>query len=374
MAARRKKITPEGEAEAGLPGIAGTAKGSKPKPATGDSNKTRAMVEAMRAKLGKGPGAAVVEMAQGSVSEVKEYIPCGISVIDHHLLGNGGLPVGRLTELFGDYGTGKSSLCFAFMAGCQRAGGLVGLAETENALQVERAVTFGVDPDGIVLTHPDNLEDVLSNAEAFMKSLPEGVGPNLWVLDSIAACATKAELEAGAGGNLRVGEFARRMSHGIKQLCMLAARTRTALLLTNQTRQKIGVAFGNPTTTPGGESVKFYSSTRLQLMGGSAVKVDEVPVGKDITLMCVKNKLVAPMRKAKARFLYESGWHEPWTTLTYAKGQGVIGPKAQGMKGYQEALAALKWPQPAGVEEVAEDEVEALSEDQAREALFDLGI
>ena len=374
MAARRKKITPEGEAEAGLPGIAGTAKGSKPKPATGDSNKTRAMVEAMRAKLGKGPGAAVVEMAQGSVSEVKEYIPCGISVIDHHLLGNGGLPVGRLTELFGDYGTGKSSLCFAFMAGCQRAGGLVGLAETENALQVERAVTFGVDPDGIVLTHPDNLEDVLSNAEAFMKSIPEGVGPNLWVLDSIAACATKAELEAGAGGNLRVGEFARRMSHGIKQLCMLAARTRTALLLTNQTRQKIGVAFGNPTTTPGGESVKFYSSTRLQLMGGSAVKVDEVPVGKDITLMCVKNKLVAPMRKAKARFLYESGWHEPWTTLTYAKGQGVIGPKAQGMKGYQEALAALKWPQPAGVEEVAEDEVEALSEDQAREALFDLGI
>ena len=248
------------------------------------------------------------------------------------------------------------------------------MAETENALQVERAVTFGVDPDGIVLTHPENLEDVLSNAEAFMKSIPDGVGPNLWVLDSIAACATKAELEAGAGGNLRVGEFARRMSHGIKQLCMLAARTRTALLLTNQTRQKIGVAFGNPTTTPGGESVKFYSSTRLQLMGGSAVKVDEVPVGKDITLMCVKNKLVAPMRKAKARFLYESGWHEPWTTLTYAKGQGVIGPKAQGMKGYQEALAALKWPQPVGVEDVAEDEVEALSEDQAREALFDLGI
>lgn len=374
MAARRKKITPEGIEEAGLPGITGTAKTIKPKAATGDSNKTRAMVEAMRAKLGKGPGAQVVAMAAGSVSEVKEFIPSGISVIDHHLLGGGGLPVGRLTELFGDYGTGKSSLCFAFMAGCQRSGGIVGLSETENALQVERAVTFGVDPDGIVLTHPENLEDVLSNAEAFMKSIPAGVGPNLWVLDSIAACATKAELEAGAGGNLRVGEFARRMSHGVKQLCMLAARTRTALLMTNQTRQKIGVAFGNPTTTPGGESVKFYSSTRLQLMGGSAVKVDEVPVGKDVTIMCVKNKLVAPMRKAKARFLYESGWHEPWTTMTFAKGQGAIGPKAQGMKGYREALAGLGWPEPAGVEESGEGEIEALSEEQAAADLAGLEV
>lgn len=331
---------------------------------TGKAPSTKALVEAMRAKLGKSAGAQVVEMAAGSVSQVREFIPCGISVIDHHLLGGGGLPVGRLTELFGDYGTGKSSLCFAFMAGCQRSGGLVGLAESENALQVERAVTFGVDPEGIVLTHPDSLEDVLSNAEAFMKSIPEGVGPNLWILDSIAACATKAELEAGAGGSLRVGEFARRMSHGIKQLCLLAARTRTALLMTNQTRQKIGVAFGNPTTTPGGDAVKFYSSSRLQLMGGSAVKVEDVPVGKDVTIQCVKNKLVAPMRKIKARFLYESGWHEPWTTLTYAKAQGLVGPKAQGIKGYREAMEKLGWPEPAGVD-AAEEEDEAMSDGEA---------
>ena len=357
--APRKKITPAGIMDAQLPKVS-------------SKNATQAMVEAMRAKLGKTAGAQVVEMAAGSVSQVKEFIPCGVSVIDHHLLGGGGLPVGRLTELFGDYGTGKSSLCFAFMAGCQRAGGLVGLAESENALQVERAVTFGVDPDGIVLTHPENLEDVLANAEAFMKSIPEGVGPNLWVLDSIAACATKAEIEAGAGGALRVGEFARRMSHGIKQLCMLAARTRTALLLTNQTRQKIGVAFGNPTTTPGGDAVKFYSSSRLQLMGGSSVKVEDVPVGKDITIQCVKNKLVAPMRKIKARFLYESGWNEPWTTMTYAKGVGAIGPKAQGMKGYQEAMEKLGWPVPAAVQEPVEDEG-GMSEDQALAELSGIG-
>lgn len=162
------------------------------------------------------------------------------------------------------------------------------------------------------------------------------------------------------------------MSHGIKQLAMLAARTRTAILLTNQTRQKIGVAFGNPTTTPGGDAVKFYSSSRLQLMGGSAVKVEDVPVGKDITIQCVKNKLVAPMRKAKVRFLYESGWHEPWTTLTYAKGQGLVGPKAQGMKGYREAMAALKWPEPVGLRE-DDSEVETLSEEDAREALIGAG-
>lgn len=361
----RKKITPSGVSEVtSKPAVAGVAKKAK----AGNASATAKLVEAMRAKLGKSAGAQVVEMAAGSISEVKEFIPSGVSVIDHLLLGGGGLPVGRLTELFGDYGTGKSSLCFAFMANAQRLGGLVGLVDSEHALQTDRAGVFGVDPDAVALTHPETLEDVLSAGEAFLQSIPDGVGPNLWVLDSIAACIPKGELEVGAGGNLRVGEFGRRMSHGIKQLCMLAARKRCALLATNQTRQKIGVAFGNPTTTPGGDAVKFASSSRLQLMGGSAVKVEDVPVGKDVTVMCVKNKLVSPMRKAKVRFLYESGWHEPWTTLTYAKNQGIVGPKVQGMKGYREAMAALGWPEPVGVEEVAEVG-EALSEDQAREEL-----
>ena len=370
----RKKITPAGvEPTEKQATVAGT--GKKPKVAVGNANATQTLMAAMRAKLGKSGGAQVLEMAQDSISQIREFIPCGVNVIDHHLLGGGGLPVGRLTELFGDYGTGKSSLCFAFMANAQRLGGLVGLVDSEHALQIERAGVFGVDPDAVVLSHPETLEDVLSNAEAFLAAIPDGVGPNLWVLDSIAACIPKNELEAGAGGNLRVGEFGRRMSHGIKQLCMMAARKRTALLCTNQTRQKIGVAFGNPTTTPGGDAVKFSASSRLQLMGGSSVKVDDTPVGKDVTVMCVKNKLVAPMRKAKARFLYDTGWHEQWTTMTYAKAVGAIGPKAQGMKGYREALEALKWPEPVGVDAAEEVEVEdAMSEDQAREALGQMEI
>jgi len=372
MAARRKKITPEGESAASTPSVFGTGVTQKSRAVGGNADATRTMVEAMRAKLGKSAGSQVVEMAAGSISAIKEFIPSGVSVIDQHLVGGGGLHVGRLTEMFGGEGVGKSSLTYAFIANCQRLGGLVGLAETENALQVERAVTFGVNPDAVVLTHPESLEDALANAEAFMKSIPPGVGPNLWVLDSIAACITKAELEAGAGGNLRVGEFARRMSHGIKQLCMLAARTRTALLMVNQTRMKIGVAFGNPTTTPGGEAVKFAASVRLQLMGGSAVKVEDAAIGKDVTIMCVKNKLVMPMRKVKARLLYESGWHEAWTTMTYAKGQGVIGPKAQGMKGYQEAMEKLGWPLPTTDMDVSESDLDALSEDQARESLLDM--
>ena len=365
----RKKITPQGSETAPEASVSGKAKAVKTK---SNTSATQAMVEAMRAKLGKSAGAQVVAMVEGSISEVKEFIPCGSSVIDHHLVGGGGLHVGRLTELFGGEGVGKSSLTYAYIANCQRLGGLVGLAETENALQVDRAITFGVDPDAVVLTHPESLEDALANAEAFMRSIPEGVGPNLWVLDSIAACATKAEIEAGAGGALRVGEFARRMSHGIKQLCTLAARTRTAILMVNQTRMKIGVAFGNPTTTPGGEAVKFAASVRLQLMGGSAVKVEDVPVGKDITILCMKNKLVPPMRKAKARLLYETGWHEPWTVMTYAKGVGAIGPKAQGMKGYRESLAALGWPEPVTVQESGDADLDALSEDQAREELVSL--
>ena len=328
---------------------------------------TQLMVEAMRVKLGKSAGAQVAEMAQGSLSEIREFIPSGVSVIDHHLIGGGGLHVGRLTELFGSEGVGKSSLVYAFIAACQKSGGVVGLAETENALQVDRAITFGVDPEAVVLTHPDSLEDALANAEAFMRSLPEGCGPNLWVLDSIAACATKAEIEAGAGGNLRVGEFARRMSHGIKQLCTLAARTRTAILMVNQTRMKIGVAFGNPTTTPGGEAVKFASSVRLQLMGGSAVKVEDTPVGKDVTIMCVKNKFIPPMRKSKVRLMYETGWHEAWTTMTHAKNAGVISAKAKGMKGYREAMTALGWPEPANLSDAegADDSSELLSDSES---------
>lgn len=321
------------------------------------------MMETMRKSLGKSASALVGMAASGS--SVREWIPSGLSVVDYYLLGGGGLPVGRLTELFGDEGTGKTSLVFAFMAGAQRAGGVVGLAETENALQVERATTFGVDTAQVVLSHPESLEDALSMAEAFMRALPPGSGPNLWVLDSIAAAATRAEIENGAGGALRVGEFARRMSHGVKQICALAARTRTALLLTNQTRQKIGVAFGNPTTTPGGNAVKFAASARLQLMGGSSVKVDEVPVGKDVTVLCVKNKIIPPFHKAKARLLYETGWHEPWTTLTYAKIAGAVGPKAQGMKGYREALAALGWPEPVTAA-ASEGALEALSDSEAR--------
>lgn len=339
-----------------------------PAPKTKAGN-AASLAAAMRAALGKSAGQRVVEMAQGSTSEVREFIPCGVSVIDHHLLGGGGLHVGRLTELFGDEGTGKSSLVFSFMAGAQRAGGFVGLAETENALQVERAVTFGVDPSEVILTHPETLEEALANAEAFMRNLPEGAGPNLWVLDSIAAAATASEIENGAGGALRVGEFARRMSHGVKQLCALAARTRTAILMTNQTRQKIGISFGNPTTTPGGNAVKFAASVRLQLMGGSSVKVEDVPVGKDVTVLCVKNKLVPPFHKAKARLLYETGWHEPWTLLTHAKNVGAVGAKAQGMKGYREALAALGWPEPATTGEVAEAALDALSDAEAHAEL-----
>lgn len=361
----RKKITPDGTTPAPAPAaVAGTAK--KAKAAVGA---TKSLAAAMRAKLGKSAGSQVVEMVQGSISEVREFIPSGLSVVDHFLIGGGGLHVGRLTELFGSEGTGKSSLTYALMAGCQRAGGLVGLAETEYALQVDRAVSFGVDPEEVVLTHPETLEDALANAEAFMRSIPEGVGPNLWVLDSIAACKTVAETEAGAGGSLRVGEFARRMSHGIKQLCSLAARTRTALLMVNQTRMKIGVAFGNPTTTPGGEAVKFAASVRLQLMGGSSVKVEDAQIGKDVTIMCMKNKLIPPMRKAKARLLYEGGWHEPWTTMTHAKAAGAIDGKVKGMKGYHDAMAALGWPEPEGVADDGDAAVEALSEDQAHEAL-----
>jgi hypothetical protein len=119
-------------------------------------------------------------------------------------------------------------------------------------------------------------------------------------------------------------------------------------LFVNQTRQKIGVVFGNPTTTPGGVALKFAASARLQLMGGGAVKAGDQRVGSDVTVLCVKNKLFSPYRKARVRLLYESGWAEPWATLTHAKAVGAVPAGAKGAKAYEAALAALGWSAPYG--------------------------
>lgn len=292
---------------------------------------------------------AVARMAVGALSDVREYVPSGVNVVDYHLLGGGGLHVGRLCELSGDEGTGKTSLAFAFMAGAQRGGGAVMLAEAERALQVERATVFGVQLDDVVLAQPNTLEEALTGAAEFMAACEAGkLGPNLWVYDSLAAGVPEAEADKPIG-DVAMGAVARVMSATLRRLLPLAVRSRTALLVVNQNRMKIGRMFGNPVTTTGGNAIKFYASERLQLMGGAAVKgASGEPVGKDITAICTKNKLQRPHGKARVRLSYAHGWVEPWSTLTHAKDRALVPPKAQGAGAYAEACKVLGWPVQAG--------------------------
>lgn len=335
------------------------------KTSSAPSTGAAAVLEGMRRRAAESERAFTATlMSAGAESDVREFIPCGIGPLDHYVLGGGGLHVGRLTELAGDEATGKTSLMLTFIAGCQRSGGLAALVESEYALESERADVFGVDRDSLVLAQTNSLESVLLLAEDFLASIPEGVGPNLFAFDSVAAASADSELESGIAGKAGMGEVARVMARNLKQLCAKAARKRTALLFVNQTRQKIGVVFGNPTTTTGGVALKFAASVRLQMMGGGAVKDGEQHVGKDVTVLAVKNKLVPPYRKARVRLLYESGWAEPWATLTHAKAHGLIPAKAKGAKALEEALGKLGWPRntveqadaPEGDDLEAEDE------------------
>lgn len=302
---------------------------------------SRTIVEKIRSKFGK--ESALILGEGGSRSEVAEVIPTGIEVVDRYLFGCGGLPVGRVTEIYSEEGGGKTSFALSCAAAAQRDGGTVILAETEGALSTERAQTFGVNLDELVLLQPSHMEELLAQAEAAINSIPKGGGPVLFIWDSIAATPTKHEVEDGMSGEAAMGERARILSHACRHLPKLAMNKRVAFLFINQVRDKIGIAFGDKYTTPGGHAVKFVASIRMQIFGGKAVKSDEEHKGKDLTFFVGKNKLASPYRKARVRLNYEKGWDNEWTTLNYAKDEGVVDERAKGAEALAEARKELGW-------------------------------
>jgi len=240
--------------------------------------------------------------------------------------------------------THNTSLGFAALASAQREGGLAILIETEDALQVARATIFGVNLSEVFLSEPVSIEDVLEGIRLGLAAIPEGVGPNLIVWDSIAMSALAATNEKGQGAK-GVGRKAALMSEQWPSLTRAAADKRTAMLLINQSRTKIGLVFGNPTTTPGGDTHKFTASIRLQMWASSSpVKQGDKEIGVDTTIKAVKNKLAIPFRKTKIRLLFESGWDDRWSTVTHAKDQGVIKDSVKmSDAAHAEARRALGW-------------------------------
>jgi len=296
-----------------------------------------------------GKGAAQI-LSEGTDSDVDEVIPSGVDVLDHHVLGIGGWPLGRIVELFAAEGAGKSSVLHQTMAGVQREDGIVVLAETEHALDSKRAMVFGADVEACILTQPECMEDTLSMIEHTLDAFPKtkkGDPPNFIGWDSLAATPTRAEVENGVDAKAAVADRARMMSTSMRILTKLVAEKRALLMIVNQTREKFGGGgFGGPsTTTPGGAALKFHASFRLELFSGKSVKDGDDHIGKQVTMMATKTKIGGkPWAKAKVRLYYDTGWNNIWSTISHAKNYGLV-PKDRRAteENYLEALKALGW-------------------------------
>jgi len=260
-----------------------------------------------------------------------EVLPTGLDVLDRWVLGCGGLPVGRVLELFSDPDVGKTSLAMHFIAAAQRAGGVGLLIETENTIQKERAAVMGANPEEILLWEQASAEEFIVSMRIALERIPDGFGPNVLVWDSLAATsladqlaklsgkpASKQVLAKGIGGKARL------MSAELPALAVLAREKRCHITIINQTRNKLGVMFGDPTTTPGGNVTKFQAMVRLQLWRGKAFQIDGVDVGHPVTVKAVKNKLAKPNKKGILRLDYETGWNNDWSMLSFAKDHDLL--------------------------------------------------